>query len=336
MSTASANRGAPPLSDEFPVLLRLPDLNMPTWTSPVATDAAAPATAFRLDAVTSAVAASTPSEVSETATTTVETVSAQPITLPSSRTERSSHPFDVTNFAQWPLMKQLSTGGMLVGGLAIAYIAVLVMQADKPAEPMRVAQQTTEPIIIDTPIDATPTPVEPVDSTKPVPSPRGNSGLADVGPPPDFGTDWNSSAPIGESSAGAGAVRTASNTTPNVSISPPVEIAPPANFGPPTNPQNGSEIRNAMRPELPVDPREARSDVRQYQGRIGPATNPAMNPDMGSMNASATAGPGALRYPTTDPSTHKQDWLEGLPPDVARPGTARLNGNIAPPPTSLR
>ncbi|HTN75403.1 MAG TPA: hypothetical protein VL096_09155 [Pirellulaceae bacterium] len=311
MSTASTSRAALN-SDEFPVLLRLPDLNAPVWTptsaAAMALDLSPPpmTTTFRLDGGAAAVTAPAPAE-SPVVTNTV--ASAEPISLPADRAQRVSRG-EMPNFAQWPLVKQLTTGGVLVGGLALTYL--MVMGGSPPTKP----DQATAPLVAPVPvIDPTPVPVGPgkkIDYLKVVGEDEksvSERGISPVPPPPQFSDRWDIPAP----SPAPSEARIASNgNLPGAYQN--IEVV--------TDKPVVDDLRGAspeLSPPSVVPPAESRNEAARYEGRIGPG-------------GASSAMQGSSGYPTTDPSTYMYRPSMETPPDAGRPGMARLDGTINPPP----
>jgi hypothetical protein len=303
MSTATPGR--PAVADnEFPVLLRLPDLNAPVWTplptglsalatssavttspaisalapvpvTPVSTPPAAlPVQTPTLMSSTSVeVIATTPATSSAAKTTTTSTSTTTTTTtgtpIPRSprmpRTERV-----VATVGKWTLIRQIATGGVLVGGLALTYFVVMGGSShdeaghDHAAAPTKPAEPAVN--VVETRV---------VQKT-PTPSPR----LEDIGPvpgPPEFSLDTTKT--------DDGSARLADTGRMNPSL------------------------------PSPVDPRVV---AEKPAPTLEPPANPRPN------------------YPTTDPQMYPSAYLQ-RPASVGEPTsptarTARLEGNIAPAP----
>lgn len=324
MSTSAANRGAP-VADEFPVLLRLPDLNAPVWTPPTVpaanasvdqmsaasttgtsptSESVASAAVMRLESLTSTIPNMASANLSASlASSSVDVAAAAPaseaVTLPTSRSERLSRA-ELPAFTRWSLVRQLTTGGVLVGGLALTYLAV--MSGGSRETPSHIAKEQTsvEPPKVDVP-DLGSMPVKPIEAAKTAmeESSPVKSDISPVPAPPAFPANWEVP------------VDTTKDQTPRVAE---------------TTGDQWSGARDAMKPRVeitepspgtfvaPAEPR-GRTETGEYRGRIGPAPREA-----------------SIRYQETDPNTYLYRPTSESTPDAGRPGMARLNGTIAPPP----
>jgi hypothetical protein len=167
--------------------------------------------------------------------------------------------------AQWTLIRQLATGGVLVGGLALTYMLIMGGKSDKPTVP----SQTADGPLVPKASDAPKMLAETTQSLKPVvvpTQPSDANGIADVGPPLDFNPerDWKHT---GDAAA---------PTHVQIAEAPKPEPNPVA----PRTPVENVRIENSAVP---------RDDGFESRGRIGP-------------NASAGTAP-APRYEETRPET---------------------------------
>lgn len=310
MSTATTSR---PVGDnEFPVLLRLPDLNatawLPvpaaastiaavappelapapsSWTAPVEIPSISlPDPVLATTSIDVAANTATPADTQATSTT---TVTAPPRSERISRAER-------TPPAQWTLIRQLATGGVLVGGLALTYFMIMGSGDDDTPEHIATAETTLEPPLIETPTNvvamtngahASGTTVHKHEVESPA------NDITSVGPPPDFSREFGTP-PAMPSHIEVAEIPQRNNVP-----------APPVNSSP-QDTQNTSPSTTD------------RDNVGQFRGRVGPATQSAVVPSYPN-------------YPTTDPATFLYRPGTGdAGSEAAR--TARLNGTIAPPP----
>lgn len=299
MSTATSR----PMGDnEFPVLLRLPDLNAPVWAPPAPASGPAQArgagmaAAATTAASTTTLAAAAPSSPVTTTVAaaeqvdtrlqqaTTETIATGSVTEPveAAGTRRDRLPrLEIPAFSQWSLVRQLTTGGVLVAGLLVTLVLIISSGDSETPDQIQAAQQTIEPPVIDIPTDiaAGPSGDGPV-VLKPETGENGEA-ITSVPSPPRFNS-WEPP-PRGPSHI-------------QVAETPPAD-APrfqPNDLGAP--------------PGMP-------NDGVRYEGRIGPSPELAAD---------------APRYPTTDPSTFEFRPEPSL--ESGRTDTARLNGTIAPPP----
>lgn len=307
MSTATTGR---PVGDnEFPVLLRLPDLNAPTW-APLPTAVAAPEPVAVVAPVNAApissITALPPTSITEitpvSASTTVEVVTPAPrvetataTTLPraerQARADRSSSPH------QWSLLRQLATGGVLVGGLALTYLFVMGGAPEELPSHIPVADSTLEPPVIEQPAMSGPTTQGP-EVVVVRPEPRDTvPDIADSTDPPHFDSNWKTEPPIQSH------IEVADNTR--------RDVRKPET--PREQPQHPSveERSPALNPPTPP------ADNSRFMGRVGPS------PDLSSNGL-------APRYPTTDPKTYLYRPQTSESSDAIR--TAELEGTIAPAP----
>lgn len=298
MSTATTTR--PAGDNEFPVLLRLPDLNAPLWMpaptalptmvpaatiappampslwstplEPLPATATAPAPTLTTSSIDVAAPVATGPAVAASTTATVSAPRAE-------RTNRSERP----TASQWTLIRQLATGGVLVGGLALTYFMIMGSGDDGTPSHVPTAESTLEPPVIETPTHVVAqNATDPSKSESPAgskPEAKKNDGIAAVPPPPDFDPNPKSELPK------------------HIVVSPPLEPKPSDNAA-----ASG----------------EGNAPSEKYHGRIGPG-----------MTASAPPSP---QYPTTDPSTFLYRVDGSAPDNEAARTAARLDGTIAPPP----
>ncbi len=327
MSTSVAQRGAP-IADEFPVLLRLPDLNAPLWEAapaptmePVAaapavvpqsvapavtSESVASAAVMRLEALSKAALAprAETNMSAGLATMSVDVVAdhhelaAEPVSLSTSRLERLTR-MEMPAFTRWSLVKQLTTGGVLVGGLALTYLAVMSGGSTETPQHITQEQVSLEPPLVDVPDSSVPVVVNKTTTDEKSPVPR---DVPKPSPLPEFAKDWDKSV---------------DPTDPNVVPAERLADLPSDNRWDGRHESNRPHVE--MNESLPgnrvgpTEPRVSRDEAAEYRGRIGPAPQEART-----------------QYPTTDSSTYLYGPTNNTPPDANRPGVAGLNGTIAP------
>lgn len=320
MSTASSGL------NEFPVLLRLPDLNATVWVPlPTAPPAPAPAASSSAEPVANtaapAIAVSTlptPALGSTAAatkaplvvdgpklkTTATSPAASPPSPAPLPKTTATATPLPTTAStaptllsrvegiarmaatvaSQHTVIRQLATGGALVGGLALTYFLIMGGGSDVTPDHISSAETTLEPPVIETgsSLATSPSP-GPVVVRPEVPA--GNI-IADVPPPPDFGRDWQT-APAKPTHIEV--AETTQQDVPTVSTPPDFSRSQPA-----------------------IPPRD---ESYRFEGRVGPESSALHAPT----------------YPTTDPATFQFRPVTD-PREHTRVNTAKLEGTIAPPP----
>jgi hypothetical protein len=284
------------VGDEFPVLLRLPDLNAPLWAPApaIAPQAAQPISAvsasestFRLDALAQA-ATSSSTETAEVATSPTDSTTSATSAVPAQVFALLARAWqgEFTNFPQWSLVRRIATGGVLVGGLALTFY--LFSGGNKPSAPDTgpATQRPGDSSIAlpgDAPLAVTPLqPNKPGDETSPA-----ESHIAKVGPPPNFDSGWDASPAQGDRRIDAREGRM----------------------------EGGFDNRVTS----PMDVNHSRIDVTVHRDER-PWNSPTGD------RASITA------YPTTDPQTYIYRAGGDRPAQSERADMARRLDGIAPPP----
>jgi hypothetical protein len=181
------------------------------------------------------------------------------------------------------VIRQLATGGALVGGLALTYFLIMGGGSDVTPDHISNAETTLEPPVIETGSSlATGPNAGPVVVRPEVPA--GNT-IADVPPPPDFGRDWQT-APVKP---------THIEVAETITHDDPMASTPP----------------EFSRPQATLEPRD---ESYRYEGRIGPESSALHAPTY------PTTDPATFEFrPVTNPREYSRVNTAKLEGTIAPP-----------------